>query len=465
MCSWAQQEFVSLDLGDVRRNRRVAEVTEALTARPGLSIPHVFQDKAAMNGAYYSWNSPFVTPQAILGAHRDATIARLADLPEVLVANDTTNLDFTTHDSVEDLGYLDSRSRRGLMAHTALAMSPDGVPLGVLHQEVWSRLLSEQGKAKARQQRETKDKESAKWLNALDTIQQAVPATVVAIVIGDAESDVYAVFAHPREAHVELLVRSAQNRRVGGQALLKPTVEAVLPCGMLTVEIPRADKREARTAKLVLRFATVSIQPPKNAPNRKALHPIEVRAILAREEMPPKDGSEPIYWLLLTTQQVSNAGEAAKYVGYYARRWLIERFHFVLKSGCRIERLQMASVDALETALATFNVVAWRLLYLTHIARVTPDAPCDRVFELAEWQALCCRIQKAPTPPKKPPTIREAVRMIASLGGFLGRKSDGEPGVKTLWQGLVALHECVEMFAAMRGIGPPIRDLQSFRER
>lgn len=463
MQGWAEREFATLDLGDVRRNRRVVGIAETLAAKPGLSVPRAFQEKASMNAAYYSWNSPYVTPEAILQAHRDATVERMRSLPLVIVPNDTTNLDFTNHDSVEGFGYLDAKNHRGLKAHTASAVTPEGVMLGVLHQQLWSRIPEELGKREDRRKRATEDKESQKWLDALDAVQKVVPESSISVVTGDSESDMYELFAHPREAHVELLVRSCQNRRVAGQALLQQTVEATPPCGHLTVEVPRADGRQARTAKLSLRFASVELMPPSSKSQK--LKRIELQAVLAREEHPPEDVAKPIYWLLLTTLSVANAEDAARCVSYYRQRWSIERFHFVLKSGCNIEKLQLDSLDALETALATYNVVAWRLLYLTHQARLTPNAPCDLVLEKAEWEALCCRLTKKPLPPKKPPTLREAVRMIASLGGFLGRKCDGEPGVKTLWLGLVALHECVEMYAAMRGISPPRDLLQTYRER
>lgn len=463
MHSWADKEMQTLELGDVRRSRRVAQMLDTLASKPGMSVPQACADKAEMNATYYAWNSPHVTPQAILGAHGNATVERIRQLPLVLVPNDTTNLALSSHEGVEDLGYLD-RKGVGLLAHSAIAVSPEGVMLGVLHQELWSRDPAERGKKPDRALRGIADKESQKWLTALDAVQASVPETTIAVVIGDRESDLYPLFAHPREAHVELLVRSGQKRRVAEKGLLSDAVSAVLPCGTLTVEVPRADKRPARLAKLTLRYTTVHILAPKNQLNAKGLKPIEVNVVLAEEEA-PASGVDPIRWQLLTTLPVASAREAAQCVTFYSRRWVIERFHFTLKSACRIEKLQLGTRDAFETAFATYSVVAWRLLFLTHQARVTPDLPCDVVFEQAEWEALCVRVSKKPQPPKKPPTLREAVRMIAKLGGFLGRKSDGEPGVKTLWQGLVALHECVEMYTAMRGIRPPQDHLRTFQER
>lgn len=466
MGTWAENEFQTLELGDVRRTRRLAQMVDTLVRRPGMSLPRTFRSKADLNAAYYAYNSKRISPQAIRDAHKDATVERVSALPLVIVASDTTSLDFTTHEAVQGLGHLEGRRNLGLLAHTAFAVTPDGLALGSLHQEVWARELKEKGKRHTRKAREVAEKESQKWLNALEAVQQAVPETTTAVLTGDRESDVYALFAYPRNQHVELLVRSAQNRRVEGEhELLHEVVRAVLPCGSLTVEVRAADGRAARTASLSLRYTTLSILPPKRIPKKSGLKPIAVQAVLAEEENAPPGVKTPLCWLLLTTLPVSSAQEAARVVSYYGRRWMVERFHFVLKSGCRIEQLQLGTVEALETALALANIVAWKLLNLTYLARLTPDVSCEAVFEPVEWQALCCHLNQTPTPPKKPPTLRQAARMVAKLGGFLGRKCDGEPGVKTIWQGLVTLDACVAMYVTLSGKRPPRDRLWTFRER
>jgi len=162
--------------------------------------------------------------------------------------------------------------------------------------------------------------------------------------------------------------------------------------------------------------------------------------VLAEEENPPPDVS-PISWLLLTTLEINSFESAIRCVKWYTYRWLIERYHYTLKSGCRIEELQLETARRINMALATYSIVAWRLLWLTYEARHNPDVSCDTVLDTIEWQSLCVNFTQNPIPPKKPPTLREAIRMIAMLGGFLGRKGDGEPGVKTIWRGLRRLHD------------------------
>jgi hypothetical protein len=170
------------------------------------------------------------------------------------------------------------------------------------------------------------------------------------------------------------------------------------------------------------------------------LKPVKLQVVLAQEE-DLSDGVKPISWLLLTTIDINSFEVAAHCVRWYTYRWLIERYHYTLKSGCGIEKLQLETGHRIDMALATYSIVAWRLLWLTYEARYNPDIPCDTVLEADEWRSLCATINKNPIPPKKPPTLREAVRMIASLGGFLGRKGDGEPGVKTIWLGLRRLYD------------------------
>ena len=146
----------------------------------------------------------------------------------------------------------------------------------------------------------------------------------------------------------------------------------------------------------------------------------------------------------MTTFSVETFQQAAQCVLWYRFRWLIERYHFVLKSGCRLEQLQLETSDRIQRALATYTIVAWRLLWITYLARYHPETPADTVLATHEWQALYCTIHKTPRPSVSPPSLNTCVRWIAQLGGFLGRKGDGYPGVKTIWQGLRRLHDIAQ---------------------
>jgi len=209
--------------------------------------------------------------------------------------------------------------------------------------------------------------------------------------------------------------------------------------------MPRRGRRPARVARLEVRFAKVTLKPPIRKP---ALGELSIWTVLAREENPPDDG-KPIEWMLLTTCPVTNFEEATEKLTWYAIRWGIEVYHRTIKSGCKIEERQLGHADRIEACLAIDMVVAWRIFHLTKLGRETPDVPCTVFFEESEWKALNTYITQNPTPPERTPSLCEATRMVASLGGFLGRKSDGEPGTKSLWIGLQRLDDLTAMWKVM----------------
>jgi hypothetical protein len=194
-----------------------------------------------------------------------------------------------------------------------------------------------------------------------------------------------------------------------------------------------------------VRFAKISLKPPKRKPK---LQELIIGAVLAQEVDAPED-VEPIEWMLLATCPVRNFEEATEKLAWYAVRWGIEVYHRTLKSGCKIEERQLGDADRIETCLGIDMVVAWRIFHLTKLGRETPDVPCTVFLEEAQWKALNTYVTRNPTAPEHPPSLREAMRMIASLGGFLGRKGDGEPGTKTLWIGLQRLDDLTAMWKVM----------------
>ena len=172
--------------------------------------------------------------------------------------------------------------------------------------------------------------------------------------------------------------------------------------------------------------------------------------LLAREEHPPK-GVEPIAWILLTSLPIDDLAEASEILQWYLCRWQIEVFFRVLKSGCKIENLQLQLTDRLELAISLYLIVAWRVLFLTRLGRTCPDLSCEVVFTPEEWHAVYI-VAKRKKPPKEPPRLNEMIRMVASFGGFLGRKDDGEPGPKALWTGLQRIRDFVLMRETLRAL-------------
>ena len=439
---WSEYELRSAKLGDRRLNRRLAILVESLAARPEASVPQATGSWAAAKAAYRFWDNDRVSPEAILAAHRDSVRDRLTGTGPVLAIQDTTALDWTSHPATSGLGYLSNRRKVGLLAHSVLAADPDGVPLGLLYQHVWARLPEELGHRELRSKLPTKAKETQRWIDALSATEAALPPEVMVVTVADREADFYDLFAATRRDGSHLLIRAKPRRRVRhAENLLDRALRTEPVRGAFDVEIPRGPGRPARVASLTARFAAVALAPPLTRRVGDRLPDLPVTAILAEEASPP-EGQEPIRWWLLTTLPVTTLAEAERMVLWYSRRWLIERYHYVLKSGCRVEQLQLEDASRLRRALATYAVVAWRLLWLTCRARQDPEGTCDAVIPGTSWQILHRAVERS-EPPERAPGLRAAVRQLARLGGFLGRASDGEPGVTTLWRGLRRMDDLI----------------------
>ncbi|MCG8363500.1 MAG: IS4 family transposase [Pseudanabaenales cyanobacterium] len=461
MTTWAAEELRFANLGDARRNRRLIQIVEDLAAQPTASVPQASRDAAAVQAAYDFWKSPHVKPDNVLAAKRDDTLEKIKEHSIVLVPQDTTELNFTHHPEKKGLGYLDSALARGLKVHSVLCSSVEGTPLGLLHQKVWARDWAQLGKKHQRGRKPIEEKESYRWIEGLEAVQTVVDPAIVVVSMADQEGDIYELFAHPRKSNSELLIRAYQNRSVKQDATdpevkrLHQAIQQVEPKGELTFELQRTPKRAVREVTLTVRFASFLIQPPQGHLNRHQLKSIRLQAILAEEENPPT-GEPPVRWLLLTTLPIANFEQAYQYIKWYSCRWLIERHHFVLKSGCRIEQLQLETADRIHRALATYSIVACRLLWLTYEARHNPERPADEVFQPYEWKALYSAIHKTTVLPSTPPTLHTCMRWIAQLGGFMGRKRDGQPGIKTIWQGLRRLHDIAETWRLVTSNSTPI---------
>jgi Transposase DNA-binding/Transposase Tn5 dimerisation domain len=445
MQSWAAQELKGANLGDQRLNRRLVKIVEALYEQPEASLPQACGSWAATKAAYNFFSSKQVSPQEILEAHQPFWREKLTTESIVLAIQDTSDFNFTHHRSktfAKGFGLTGTQSYvRGLKVHSILGVSVEGVPWGLLHQQVWTRNPAHRGQAKQRRQRPIEEKESKRWLSGLVAAELGIAPSTTVVTVADREADIYELFALERASHSHFLIRGSQNRRVLEETrYLRQSLEQADPAGEFQLEVTPTPQNPARTATLTVRWAHLHILPPRNHPQRASFSPVPLNGILVTEENPPAH-AEAIEWLLLTTLPVESFEEALLYVRWYSFRWLIERYHYVLKSGCRIEQLQLETADRIERALATYTLVAIRLLRLTYHARVHPHTPADHFFETIEWQSLYCRIHNTPIPPTTPPTLGQVVRWLASLGGFLARHADGEPGVKTLWRGLRRLHD------------------------
>jgi Transposase DNA-binding/Transposase Tn5 dimerisation domain len=431
---WAAQELRTMSLGDPRREARVVTLLDQLSQQPEASIPQAMGTWAATKAAYRCLDNDHTDPDAILAGHRDATRARAEGEPVLLALQDTTQLSYGTHDALAGRGPLARPGQQGVLLHTTLLTTDDGLPLGVLDHHLWARDPAA-GSTPPRRQRSTAEKESQRWLDgAARTWDRTAGLGATVVGICDREGDIFDLFAQARPDWGQLLVRSIHERKLTeGMGHLLETVTAAPVLGQLVVEVGRRGDRPPRTATLDLQAVAVTLAPPRK--HRGDGVPVTVVRATEVRDAPEPDADPPIAWMLTTTGPEATLDAARTAVRRYARRWQIERYHYVLKQGCAVEALQLAAVDRLARALAVYAIVAWQLLWLTYVGRRHPDQPCTAVLTTREWLVLWQRVERDRPLPPAPPTMAEAVRLIARLGGFLARRHDGDPGVKTIWRG------------------------------
>lgn len=390
------------------------------------------------------WGNERVSHQAIIAVQKAETRQRMREEDTVLLVQDTTSFNFSHHPATAGLGPLENPHCRGFLAHSTLAVSRVGVPLGLIEQQVWVRSDAETGKRHQRHQRPFEEKESYKWVKGLPQADQTNSGQGY-VVVCDAEAHSYECLDEMVEQGFDFIVRAADARGFTeeGQALFASIAQQRVQ-QRFTLTLKRRPDREARDAELELRLGQVTLKRPQRVTARDET--LTVFVVDVFEPHPPA-GEEAVHWVLLTSLPVLTVEQAQQIVLWYSYRWLVERFHFVLKSGCKLEESQLRQESGLERLLAVYSGVAWKLLWLTYQARQTPQIACTLALQPTEWQALYAFIHRTQTIPNTPPSLRQAVRWIGQLGGFLARNGDGEPGVKVLWRGWTRLQDIVQTWA------------------
>ncbi|WPL14288.1 IS4 family transposase [Thiorhodovibrio litoralis] len=360
--------------------------------------------------------------------------------------------DYTTKKGIVGLGPLNFESRYGMYIHPTLAVTPERLALGLLDLHTFVREPGSLGQDKD-SRRPLEEKESVRWVDGyarVNALAEELSDTRLTYV-ADREGDIYDLFVEAPipENSADWLVRvQHRDRCLADGRKLNEALDAAPVLTEITFERPATKGAKARQVTQEIKVVRVTLKAPWR-PDR-TLPDVTVTALLATEVNPPA-GEEPLNWLLLTNLAVQSAQEAIETLSWYLCRWQVEIFFRILKSGCRIEELQLETRERLEPALALYMIIAWRVLYLTMLGRECPELPCDAVFAEEEWKAVYLVTQKQ-APPEQPPSLDTMVRMVASLGGFLNRKSDGFPGPKTLWIGLQRIPDFVMALEAYRSV-------------
>ena len=439
---WAAQQWEAAQLKDKRRTARAVIVGAQLAAQPAASLPEQTGSWKDLKAAYRLFNEPDVTRAALSRPHREATLkqARLSD-GVVLFLQDGTELDFTHHPQVTGLGRLNTEKRHGLLVHSCLAWSETSGELGLAAQQVWRRPPKPKPRSKSKRESSWRDTEYDVWARVLQELGPA-PARqsgVTWISLGDRASDIYGYFRQAEALGWEVVARAAHDRRIetltGQRPYLMQWARQLPGQATKEVRLRGRDGLPARTANLEIAWAQCQMPAPRDGKERGGPS-LRVSVVRAWEVGAPA-GVEPLEWVLVTTLVVGDAQSALQVLEYYETRWIIEEYHKCLKTGCAMEARQLETADGLEAVLGFLSIIAVRLLQLREASRQQPEAPARHLIA----PELLTTLQSYLKLPPGDLTMREFWRAVARLGGFLGRKSDGNPGWQTIWRGWQKLQD------------------------
>ncbi len=443
MCDGIAAELQGINLGDKRLNRRGIHISETLAADPQASVNAACDGWSDTMGAYRFFQNPSVTAAKIMQPHIDATKRRIGEHPVVLMLQDTTELDYSSHPP-DDANCLNKADRFGFYDHTHLAVTPDKLCLGVVDVEEFDRTAESLGKTEQRKNLPIEEKESFRWLTGYrlaSTLQGEYPDTQI-VSIADREADIYDILmeAEKLKTPADYIIRAKEDRSTperdleSGPAVYRKVRDEVLASEvriMRTIGLPQTPKSKARRADLAIRALRVNVKPPHK---RSHLPSVTYNVVLVEEIDGPGDGTD-VSWLLMTTLPVDSIEEILRVIDYYTARWTIEIYFRVLKTGCRVEEIRLETMPRIKKCLAFYRIIAWRVMYLTHLNRECPSLPCTVVFEDCEWKSVW-RVTTKKELPENPPTLSEFVSLLARLGGYNNRPSEPPPGPQTIWTGI-----------------------------
>lgn len=510
-------ELETMYLGDKRVNERAKQILRSVYENVGNGLSSSFTGSHEIKAAYRFFDNNLVNPEKILESHYAKTLERIRMFKIVGLIQDSAEIDMKHMESVENLGVLNDTKRPGCVLHPVIACTPEKLCLGIVSAQFITRNPDELGKKGSNNARKIEDKESYCWIQGYRVaceIAEKCPETLC-VSIGDRESDIFELMMEATKGKAKLIIRAWHDRCVlaapsenssklidenkklaeenkslaqinkkirhrkhcvnelkansaqikENNKLMKSNRDAIRQdelivnkfkyqlnkgpvIGQTEFTLPEAKGRKSRLVKQTVKATSVTLLPSEH---KTKLPAVKMNALLL-EEIEVPEGEEPISWMFLTTLPISTLEEIQLIISLYLSRWAIELFFKIIKSGCMIEKLRFKEASRLFACIAIYMIVAWRVLYATFIGRTCPELPCSVIFEIDEWQSVYAVIRKT-QPPDKPPDLGEFMIMIATLGGYRGRKSDGPPGMKVIWIGIQAMHKLAEGWQAYRDFG------------
>jgi hypothetical protein len=437
---WSEKQFGTCELGDRRRTERLVRYAQQMAEKPDASTPKQTETWSDCKAVYRLFARPEVTFEAVTQTHYQNT----QSMPpgRYLVISDTTEIDFGYKSPRAGLGQLTGKHRRGFFLHSSLIVDAETHAVtGLGKQELWARPLSRK-KRVHRVKCRKRATESDVWGRNIDAIIPSQPG-VTLIHICDRGADNFDVFAHLSVRGDSWVIRAAQLTRYlrnadGETEQLSEIIKAAPLKGTYQLWIKANKKQAARCANIEVFSTSATLLRPREGATEfvmdNGIEEIETNIVIVKEVNAPR-GADPIQWVLYTKESVTSFNACYRVIEHYEQRPIVEEFHKGLKTGLSVEQRQYAHADRLEPLIGVSSVQAVRLLQLRDVSRRAPDTPARKVVP-AEWIDVLQSIQRRP---RKITTVRDFTRALASLGGFLGRKSDGDPGWQTLWHGLETL--------------------------
>jgi hypothetical protein len=459
--AWFDRELAGCSFADERLNKRLRKLLAQIGSAMGQSIPLVCQDWANTKAAYRFFSNNRVSEADILAGHfqstRDRTVA--TDGP-VLVLHDTTEFSYqrenadaigitkSINSGRDKAGRLRSHTVCGILMHSSLAVTREGLPLGLAAVKFWTRKKFKGTAALKKKINPTRvpieKKESIRWLENVQQSTQLLGNPARCVHIGDRESDIYELFCAARQAGTHFLIRTCVDRLAGdGDHTIADEMEEVAVKGLHRIDV-RDNNGDPDEAVLEIRYRKIRVLPPIGKQKR---YPALTLTVIHAEERGTPKNRKKIEWKLITDLPVASRADAIEKLEWYALRWKIEVFHKILKSGCKAEESKLRTAQRLANLVAVFCILSWRVFWMTMLNRSSPDALPTLALTATEIAMLDRLVNDKPKTRGK--TLSHYLTKIARLGGYLARANDPPPGNTVMWRGLSRLTDI--MLGAMVG--------------
>ena len=463
--SWVEGESAKIDFTDIRLVKRYKNILESMIKKAQSNICSTFNSWSDIKACYRFISNPKVTEENILASHKAQTLQRIKDSEQVLLIQDTPYFDYNKRTKTTNLDVTMRQSQtgkalRGLMLHNTMAVTTEGLPLGIISQDYIERkAFLDRNSKNYCSGKHIEEKESYRWIKNIKAYHAQSSSTQNVVHVADREGDIYELYRDADYLDEKFIIRAninrainKTNRREEPQDKLFEFVANKAVQGSMEVRVQANGKKKFRQATLSIRYAQVSIPAPANKTINKDgenLPHVAVWAILAKEEKPPAS-AKAIEWMLITNLPINHKDEAIEKITWYSHRWNIEIFHKILKSGCSVENAQLRDGARLKKYIALKSIVAMRIFWLTRTFNQSGSDNCETVLSKQEWQILYRKINRS-EPPKRPPTIKEVYYWIGKLGGHIGRNSDLPPGIISIWRGWTRFMDVIEDYHVFCG--------------